>query len=83
MGVAPKGKDGQKMPPKSSSTVILLTIADTTWRMFVPSIGLTFAGLWLDGKLHTTPWLLFTGSILGLIIAALAVRIQYKKLIEL
>lgn len=83
MGVAPKGKDGQKTPPKSSSTVVLLTIADTTWRMFVPSVGMTFAGLWLDAKLHTTPWLLFAGSILGLIVAALAVRIQYKRLIKL
>ncbi len=57
-----------------------MTIADTTWRMFVPSVGGTLLGVWLDGKLETTPWLLFTGIILGLMLAGLMVRLQLKKI---
>ncbi len=68
------------MPPKSSSTVILLTLMDTTWRMFVPSIGFTLLGLWLDGKWNTAPWIMLTGSIVGLVVAAMAVKFQLKKL---
>jgi F0F1-type ATP synthase assembly protein I len=58
-----------------------MTIADTTWRMFVPSISGTFLGIWLDGKWDTTPWLMFGGIILGFLVAAFAVWVQYKRLI--
>lgn len=58
-----------------------MTIADTTWRMFVPSIGGTFLGIWLDGEWSTTPWLMFTGIVLGFLVAAFAVWSQYRKLI--
>lgn len=57
-----------------------MTIADTTWRMFVPSIGLTLLGIWCDNKWQTTPWLMFAGIILGLLLAALAVWLQYRKI---
>lgn len=82
-GASPKNSDGQKTPPESSSTVVLMTIADTTWRMFVPSIGCTLLGVWLDSKWDTSPWLLFAGVILGFLVAAFAVWQQYKKLINL
>lgn len=73
----PKGK--KDTPPEPESTVVFMTIADTTWRIFVPSIGGTALGIWLDHKLGTNPWLLFGGIILGLCLAALAVRLQLKK----
>lgn len=47
--------------------------------MFVPSVGCTLLGTWLDGKLETAPWLLFTGVIVGLLLAVLMVRMQLKK----
>jgi len=81
-GASPKKSDGQKSPPERGSTVVLLAIADTTWRMFVPSIGCTFLGIWCDNKWGTSPWMLFAGVILGFFIAGLAVRQQYKKLID-
>lgn len=49
--------------------------------MFVPSLGGTFLGVWLDGKWNTTPWLMFEGIILGFLVAAFAVWVQYRKLI--
>lgn len=69
-----------KTPPESNSTVVFMTIADTTWRMFLPSIGFTFLGMWLDDKLQTAPWLLFSGIIIGLCVATFAVVMQLKKI---
>lgn len=80
MGSSRKFSDGQKESFRKPSTTILLTITDTTWRMFFPSVGLTFFGIWLDGKLSTTPWMMFTGIILGLGLAALAVKLQVDRL---
>lgn len=68
------------MPPESSTVILLLlTIGDTTWRLFVPSVGLTVAGLLLDKQLHTTPWYMIAGIVLGISIAILLVRAQLKK----
>lgn len=75
-------KDGQKSPSGPKPTVVFMTIADTTWRMFVPSIGFTLLGMWLDSEWGTTPWLMFIGIIIGLVIAALAVWLQYKRLVK-
>lgn len=82
-GVSPKNSGGQKTPPGPRPTVVLMTIADTTWRMFIPSIGFTFIGIWCDDTFGTRPWLLFTGVVIGFFLAGLAVRQQYKKLINL
>lgn len=81
MSASPNDSGDQGVPPKSSKAVILLTMADTTWRMFIPSIGFTLLGIWCDNRWQTTPWLMFAGIILGMTIAALAVKLQYKKLI--
>jgi hypothetical protein len=77
--------DGDKKPtPPERSTVVLLlgTIGDTTWRMFIPTIGLTVLGLLADKQLHTTPWIMTAGIIVGTLIAALLVRRQIKKVNE-
>jgi F0F1-type ATP synthase assembly protein I len=80
-GVSSGDSDDKKTPSERPSAVVFMTIADTTWRMFIPSIGLTLLGVWCDQRWHTTPWLMFAGIILGMIVAALAVWLQYKKLI--
>lgn len=79
MSTSHKSSDEPQVPPKSS-TVILLPLLDTTWRMFVPSIGFTSLGVWLDSKFHTAPWLMLAGVVAGLTVAALAVRMQLKKI---
>jgi hypothetical protein len=83
MSTSQKDGDEPQVPPKSSQAVILLTLADTTWRMFVPSVGLTFVGLWLDGKWHTAPWLMMLGVVAGVLIAIMAVKLQIKKISKL
>lgn len=76
---------GDKPPtPPDRSTVILLLadIADTTWRMFVPTLMLTALGLWADNKYNTGPWLSLAGVLTGCVIAALLVKKQFKRIKE-
>ena len=71
---------GTPPPPKETSTVILLigTMADTTWRMFVPTlVGIT-GGYALDNMLGTSPWLFAAGTILGCTVAGLLIRKQLR-----
>lgn len=56
---------------------ILTSIGDTTWRMFVPSIGFTLLGVWLDGQLSTKPWLMIIGIGVGCLLAFLLVYRQF------
>lgn len=72
---------GTPRPPKTTSTVVLLLsdIADVTWRMFIPTIGGLLVGIWLDGIWHSSPWVAATGFVLGIVITALLVRQQVKK----
>ena len=63
-----------------STIVILQTIGDTTWRMFVPSVGFTLFGVWLDSVFGTKPWLMVAGIVIGAAGAVLLVREQMKRL---
>jgi positive regulator of sigma E activity len=75
-------QDGDKQftPPDRSTVILLLgTMADTTWRMFVPILVLLLIGLLLDKQLHTTPWIMTAGLILGTAFAYLLVKQQLKK----
>ena len=48
--------------------------------MFVPAIGFTLLGVWLDAQFGLKPWLMFSGIILGFIGAFLLVKQQIDKL---
>lgn len=77
MASAPDNKEDKRVPPDRSTVILLLsTMGDTTWRMFVPIIGLTVGGLLLDKQFHTTPWIMIVGIILGVALAAVLVRRQ-------
>lgn len=74
--------DGDKSPASpdmASVTMLMGTIGDTTWRMFVPTVGLTILGLLADKWLHTTPWIMIIGIILGAYLAYVLVKRQVKK----
>lgn len=75
----PIKEETPKVP--SSATVLLMfaTIADTTWRMFVPIIGLVILGVWLDNLWHTKPWLTVAGTVLGIIISFALIVQQMKR----
>jgi hypothetical protein len=83
MSTSQNDGDKKTTPPEKSTVVLLLgTIGDTTWRMFIPTIGLTVLGLLADKQLHTTPWVMTAGIIAGTLVAALLVRRQIKKVNE-
>lgn len=57
----------------------LATIADTTWRLFVPSIGLLLLGVFLDSYFSTKPWLMIVGLILGVFLSIMLVVLQIRR----
>jgi len=80
MSTAAGKSDNKTVPPRKSTAVLLFTIAaDTTWRMFLPIIGGTVAGIWGDHTLDSKPWATIGGMIVGATVSALLVRLQLKK----
>ena len=66
-------------PPKQSTVLLLLgTIADTTWRMFVPIVGLLMLGLWVDKTFDTLPWAMIILTVIGVAVAAELIRRQLR-----
>jgi len=64
---------------KSAAVLLLGTIADTTWRMFVPTIGLAIAGLLGDLSFSSSPFLTIAGIISGTIVSYLLVIKQLRR----
>ena len=73
-------KSGQIPAEPEALGAILATIGDTTWRMFVPSVGFTLIGVWADGSFGTKPWLMIAGIIVGFLGACLLVKKQIDNL---
>ena len=80
MSTSPNDSDDKSVPPSSSTVILLLaTIGDTTWRMFVPTVGLTVIGVLLDQQFDTLPWISLGGLLIGSIIAGFLIRQQLRK----
>lgn len=77
---APANDERTQEPPKEPQAVMLLlgTIAGTTWRMFIPIVGLLLVGDWVDRSLDTRPWLMLVGAGIGAAISTLLIRKQLK-----
>ena len=56
---------------------LILSMADTTWRMFTPPVLTVSLGLWADINLGTKPWLTVLATVLGL---ALSVKLVKKQM---
>lgn len=82
MGMSQKQDDDTTPTPPEKSTVILLlkAAADTTWRMFVPTIGGTLLGVTIDKSAGTLPWWTIIISLIGVTLTVLLIRDQLKKL---
>jgi positive regulator of sigma E activity len=79
MATSPQKGDDHPMPPKKSTVLLLLTIADTTWRLFIPIVGFTIGGLVIDKVFGTKPWLMVAAILLGTALAIWLVSVQLKK----
>lgn len=65
-------------PAKSAAILLLGDIANTTWRMFVPTIGLLLLGTYIDSQLGTKPIALLVGAGLGFLLAIWLIIKQVK-----
>ena len=71
-------QSSQSNDSPSAVRILLGDIADTTWRMFVPSVGFTLLGVWLDSLWDTKPWAMTAGLVVGVLGAYLLVAKQIK-----
>ena len=60
--------------------ILARTMIGTMWRMFLPTIGLTLLGLWLDNISGTKMRWLLAGIISGAIISVILVALQIAKI---
>lgn len=80
MSTSPSHRDEAPTPPEKSTVILLLMdIADTTWRMFVPPLIGGLLGWWADSAWHLFPWLSLTGVALGCVMSAMFIRNLLKK----
>lgn len=64
---------------RSATRMIWVSLADTTWRVAVPTVILAGAGIFADKKLATMPLWTLIGLVLGLVAAGALVWSQLKK----
>ncbi len=60
--------------------ILARTMIGTMWRMFLPTIGLTLLGLWLDNVSGMKMRWLLAGIIYGAIISVILVALQIAKI---
>ncbi len=64
---------------KSPASVLFLSIADTTWRMFIPVIGCLLLGRLADDYWHVKPLGMIAGIIIGCVITGLLIKQLLEK----
>lgn len=60
--------------------ILARTMIGTMWRVFLPTIGLTLLGLWLDNVSGMKMRWLLAGIIFGAIISVILVALQIAKI---
>ena len=60
--------------------ILARTMIGTMWRMFLPTIGLTLLGLWLDNVSGTKMRWLLAGILSGAIISVILIALQIAKI---
>jgi len=78
MTKSPKSNDRAADLPRSVAILLLITIADTTWRVFIPTIGGTLIGIRLDHIFNTAPWWTVITISIGIITSLLLVILQLR-----
>lgn len=73
-------KKAKKDETPSANDVLVLfgTIADTTWRMFVPTLLGLALGLWADSSFGTKPLWTLLGVVVGVSICLGLIYVQMK-----
>lgn len=66
-------------PGDSGALALIMSMADTTWRMFVPTLPLIIIGDHFDAQFGTRPWLMLLGAVIGGLIAAWLIHVQLRR----
>lgn len=66
----------------SGAHIMLGTLLDTTWRMFVPVILFTLIGYGIDAGFDTQPAATLTGMAFGIFSSFALVAIQLKRIMK-
>ncbi len=73
------GKAKKDTTPKAGDVLVLFsTVADTTWRMFVPTLVGLALGLWADNTYDTKPLWTLAGVIMGVAVCLGLIYVQMK-----
>ena len=75
-----KPDQARTKPDRATTVALLMSFADTTWRMFVPSVLFIGGGIYGDLHWGTEPWLTLASVALGLIVSTRLIKDQIKKL---
>ena len=65
--------------PRQAAILMLITILDTTWRAFVPTIGGTLLGVGMDNLTHQAPLFTVIFITTGFVLSALLIALQLRK----
>lgn len=73
------GKAKKDTTPKTNDVLVLFgTVADTTWRMFVPTLVGLALGMWADSSFGTKPLWTLVGVIVGVAVCLGLIFVQLK-----
>ena len=68
--------------PRSAAILLLITAIDTTLRVFIPTIGGMFIGMWFDDLFNTNSLWTIGMIVLGIAISSLLIILQLKSVRE-
>ena len=64
---------------RDNTFALIMSMADTTWRMFTPPAIFVTIGIFTDLRLHTKPWITIVSAVIGLGFSILLVKKQLKE----
>lgn len=81
MSTSHSTSDKSPVPPEKSTVLLLLSdIGGTTWRMFLPILGVGALGYWGDVTFQSLPWLTIIGLVIGVVCSVVLVKSQLKRI---
>jgi hypothetical protein len=72
-------QDRSQSPQNDGWLPLMISMADTTWRMFTPPAIFVPAGIYADLHWHTKPWLTLLSAVVGLALSVLLIKKQLEK----
>lgn len=76
-----KKSQPSELEPDARQIVLIMfgTLANTTWRLFLPTIGGTVLGIWADKSWNTVPLFTIIGVTLGTIGSIMLIYMQLRQ----